>query len=98
MSIFARKIEDEPLPPQPALLHRLPVAREPLVARAARPDVRRLFRLLVVAEQLRAVVGVAEPLHLQPELLVETREDERNLVLEGVEMLGRCGAQVPAAR
>jgi hypothetical protein len=91
---LSREVEDEPLPAQAPLLHRLPVAGEALVACAARPDVRRLRGLLVIAQQLGAVVGVAEPLHLQPQLLVKAAEHERDLVLERVQMLGRGGAEL----
>ena len=60
-----REVQDEPLTAQPTIEHRLPVARETLVSTAARPDVRRAFGLLSVAQQLGAIVGITEPLHLK---------------------------------
>ncbi len=60
-----REIQHEPLTAQPTIEHRLPVARETLISTAARPDVRRAFGLFSVAQQLGAIVGITEPLHLK---------------------------------
>src|SRR5581483_9710314 len=57
-------------------------------------DIRRTLRLLVVTQQLRAVIRIAEPLHLKTQLLVQTGKQQRELILECVEMFGRGGAQV----
>ncbi len=72
-----RDVEDEPLPTQPAIDHRLPVARKAFVARASRPDVRGALGLFVVAEQLVLIVGIAEPLHLEPLVVAERSEQDR---------------------
>ena len=87
--IRARGQNDEAEANQPP-----PVARETLISTAARPDVRRAFGLLSVAQQLGAIVGITEPLHLKAQLVVQTGKQKRELILEGVKMLGRSGAQV----
>ena len=84
----SRKEEDEPLPAKLAIDHRLPVADEPLVAAAPRPDIGRAFSLLAIAQEIRAIIRVAEPLHLQPKLVVQTGEQERELILERIECSG----------
>ena len=48
----------------------------------------------MVAQQLSAIVGVAEPLHLQTQLVVQTGEQQRELILKRVEMFGCGGAQI----
>lgn len=62
----SRNVENQPLPTELPIGHRLPIAREALVACAASPDVHSALGLVVVAQQLALVVGIAEPLDLQP--------------------------------
>ena len=47
------------------------------------------FVSLVVAQQFPLVIGIAEPLHLQPLIVVEARQaGAQSLILELVQMLG----------
>ena len=61
---LARDVEDETLAAEIAVRHRLPVAHEPLVSAAFRPDVLHLLGFLLVTQQRRAIVRVAVELHL----------------------------------
>ena len=72
--------------PKFAFGHCLPVAREAFVAGALRPDVGKLLRLLLVAQQFPFVVGIAEVLHLQALVFVERRQQETELILEVVQV------------
>jgi len=87
------KIEDETLPTQFPVLHGLPVPGKPLVPGPPRPDVCRQLRMLVIPEQFGSIVRVTKPLHLETEIRVETAKDECNLVLKGIQVLGRRCAQ-----
>ena len=87
----ARKIQYESLTTQPAFDHRFPVTDKTFVSAPSGPDVGSAFCLLLIAQQLRAIIRIAEPLHLQPQLVVETAEQERELILARIQMLGRGG-------
>ena len=82
----ARDVEDDALPAEFAFCHGLPVAREAFVAGALGPDVGKLLRLLLVAQQFPLVIGIAEVLHLQPLVLVKRGEQETELILKIVEV------------
>ena len=90
----ARDVEDDALPPEFPFRHRLPIAREAFVAGAPGPDVGKALCLLLVAQQLPLVVGIAEVLHLQPLVFVEGRQQETELVLEVVQISNRAIRQV----
>jgi len=84
-----REEKNEPLPSKLAIDHRLPIPNEAFVATTSCPDIGGALRLLSIAQKISAVIRVAEPLHLQPQLVVQTSEQERELILERVEMF-RC--------
>ena len=67
----AGNIYDDALPPELAFHHRLPVAREPFVARTFRPDIVKPFGLLLIPEQFGLVIRIAEVLDLQPLVFVQ---------------------------
>jgi hypothetical protein len=82
----ARDVEDDALTAEFAFGHGLPVAREAFVAGAFGPDIGKLLRLLLVAQQFPLVIGIAEVLHLQPLVLVKRGEQETELILKIVEV------------
>src|ERR1700674_691478 len=62
--------ENKAMAAQAAVVHRVPVTRKPFVTAASRPNVRRAFSLLMIAQQVSAIIRVAEPLHLKTQLVV----------------------------
>ena len=91
---LSRKEEDESLTPQPTVDHSLPVAHKPFVTAAPCPDVRRGFSLLMIPQQLGAIVRIAEPLHLKTELVVQAGKQQRELILKRVEVFGSSRTQI----
>ena len=86
--------QGKPFAAQLAREHLLPVAGEPLVARGADDGLGNCLGMLVVTQQLGPVVGVARPLELQPPARRHKGEQPAHLVLEGVQPLEACAAQV----
>ena len=82
----ARNVKDDALPPEFAFDHRLPVTREPFVARTLRPDIFKPFGLLLIAEQFGFVVRVGKVLDLQPLIFVERSQQQAELVLKFVQV------------
>jgi hypothetical protein len=90
----ARHIKNHALPPELAFGHRLPVTREPFVARTLRPDVFKPFGLLLIAEQFAFVVRVGEVLDLQPLVFVQRSQQQAELFLKFVQVGNRAVGQV----
>src|SRR6266540_1840706 len=88
----AGDVENYALPPEFSLRHRLPVPREPLVSGAPRPNVGKPLRFLLVAQQFRSEVGIAEILHLETLMFVEGRQQETEFILKCVKV-GRRAVQ-----
>src|SRR5471032_1613190 len=88
------KEEHESLTPQPTVDHCLPVTRKPFVTAAPCPDVRRAVSLLTITQQVGAIIRVAEPLYLKAQLVVQTGEQQRELILKCVQVFGSSRAQV----
>ena len=82
----ARDVKNHALPAEFAFGHGLPVTREAFVAGALGPDIGKLLRLLLVAQQFPLVIRIAEVLHLQPLILVKRGEQKTELILEIVEV------------
>src|ERR1700694_3036771 len=91
---LSREEEDKALTPQSAVNHRLPVTRKPFVTAAPRPNVRRTFSLPMITQQVSAIIRVAEPLHLKTQLVVQTGEQQRELILKRVQVFGSSRAQI----
>ena len=81
-----RNINDDALPPELALDHRLPVTREPLVARPFRPDIVEPPGLGLKPEQFRFVVRVGEVLNLQPLVFVQRSQKPAEFILKIVQV------------
>ena len=90
----AGHIKNHPLPPEFALGHGLPVAREPFVARPLRPDIFKPFRLGLIPEQFAFVVRVRKILNLQPLILVERSQQQAKLFLKVVQVGNRAVGEV----
>ena len=82
----ARHIKDHALPPELALNHRLPVTREPFIARTLRPDIFKPFGLLLIPEQFGFVIRVGKVLNLQPLIFVERSQQQTKLFLKFVQV------------
>src|SRR6266511_2535299 len=90
----ARDVENHTLPPEFSLRHRLPVSREPFISRAPRPNVAKPLRFLLVAQQFRSEVGIAEILDLETLVFVEGRQQETEFILKCVKVRRRAVQEI----
>src|SRR5205823_1330503 len=79
-------VDDDTLAPEPPVDHCLVVSAKPLVPCPFSPRIAHLLRLLLIAEQFRLIVRIAEVLDLETLVFVERGQQETELLLEIVEI------------